>query len=130
MKCLNKTLLLLTLTFLSAFGLTSCGETDPYYETVEGQWELIAINDYPVAEYDVVEFTFYRGGTGIYGQYQGGFWVETRISWNIDVTSGGASYLNVYPGGGDMWSYMVHDYGTQIELTDLYNGNRLLFQAF
>lgn len=115
---------------IAAFAFLACGNDDPYYSPIEGNWELISIDGYPVAEYDVCEFSFYGNGRGLYGQYVGSQWVTYPIAWDFDFSPGGAGYLNVYPGGGDVWSYLVRNYGFQLEMTDLNTGQRLLFQSY
>lgn len=133
MKKLQSYFVLLAVSLIAALSLSSCG--DEYYETsyLEGRWELVSVNGYPVPEAAVSEFVFYANGTGSYGEYVNqmiGNWSTYPISWEWEQMPGGAEYLYVYPYGGGQWRYLLRLYPTQMELTDLDTGQVLLYQAF
>lgn len=132
MKKIKNVLLLFSLTVVAMLSLQSCGDDEPYFGSpVAGRWELVEVDGYPVVESEVCEFIFYSDGTGVYGQYQPyPQWNESSIAWELDYAAGGAEYLYVYPGYGQMWRYLVRLYPTEMELTDLDTGQRLLFSEY
>lgn len=131
-------LMLLLASLIIAIGFTSCDDDEPYYAEdflTSYNWELVAINGYSVNELNFCEFKFYNFGNGIYGSYNSyGNWNEIPIQWETAYAAGGAQYLYVYPAGsGETWEYMMRCYGgypAQLELTDLFTGDRLTFQAY
>lgn len=129
-KIFLRPLWILCLVIAVAATLTSCGDEYYDYSPIQGRWELVEIDGYPVSEMEVSEFTFYSGGTGVYGQYNPyPHWSVYQISWELDYADGGAEYLYVYPAGGGVWRYLLRLYPTYMELTDLDTGQRLVYDA-
>lgn len=125
--------MLAVVSVLAAVSLSSCG--DEYYEMsyLEGRWELVSIDGWPVNEIDVSEFVFYSNGTGSYGEYVTpslNSWSTYPITWEWEGTPGGAEYLYVYPYGGGVWRYLLRLYPTSMELTDLDTGRRLVYASY
>lgn len=124
-------LMLLAVVLLTAFATTSCGDEYYEYSPLEGRWELVEIDGYPVSEPEVSEFTFYSDGTGSYGQYNPyPQWNSSPISWEAECTGGGAEYLYIYTYGGGTWRYLLRLYPAYMELTDLISGQRLTYRAY
>lgn len=110
---------------------SSCGDEYYEYSPLEGRWELVEVDGYPVREIEVSEFTFYSDGTGIYGQYNNLYqWSTFPIRWEVDYAPGGAEYLYVYPYGGGCWRYLMRLHPTWLELTDLDTGQRLVYNSY
>lgn len=121
---------LLCLVAISALTFSSCGDEYYDYSPLEGSWELVEIDGFPVVESEVSEFTFFGDGSGVYGQYRPyPRWNESPISWEVDFTGAGAEYLYIYPYTGETWSYLLRLYPTYMELTDLTTGQRLTYRA-
>ncbi|MCM1518983.1 MAG: hypothetical protein NC117_10105 [Pseudoflavonifractor sp.] len=82
-----------------------------------GTWELIEDSYGQVTEADVVEYTFYSSGTGIYGYYTGyGYnlsWTEDPMNWDAWYDTGvGQNVLSVStPGGTQQYTYNFDSYG-------------------
>ncbi|MCM1347908.1 MAG: hypothetical protein NC338_00730 [Firmicutes bacterium] len=138
-KIIFRTAMMLAL-ILGLTAMTSCDD-DEYYSTdydilTAYNWELVAINGFPVSEIDVCEFEFYDFGNGLYGSYNSyGNWNTISINWELDYAPGGAQYLYVYPldGYGQTWQYLMRlsgGYSPLLELNDLATGDRLTFQAY
>ena len=121
---------LICLTVMAAVSFSSCGDETYDYSPLQGRWELYSVNGVVVPELSVSEFTFYSDGTGIYGQYNPtGQWYTYGITWETEITPGGAEYLYIYT-GTDVWSYLIRLYYDRMELTDLDTGDRLVYNAF
>lgn len=132
MKQIKNTLLLIVIAITATMTLSSCGDDNPYYGDYSwfaGRWELTSIDGYPVSEPEVCEFIFWDNGTGSYGQYRPyPQWNESPITWDVDYTGGGATYLTIYPYGGGVWQYLARFRDSYtLELTDLDTGQRLTF---
>lgn len=122
-------LLLLLLPLLSA--LSSCSDTDPYFESpLCGNWQLELVNGYAVPELDVSEFQFYSDGTGTFGQYnQNGGWSTYPITWYTDFV-GVTNYLYIDTWGGGTWIYQFKVYYDSLVLYDTLTGNTLTYTPY
>lgn len=132
MKIIKNRLLLLCLSLVALAGFTSCGDEYYDYTPIAGHWVLDRIDNHPVTEAEVVEFTIYSGGTGFYGQYNPyPNWSTYPIEWELKYGSGGAEYLYIYPGySQEVWRYIVKLYSDQMKLIDLDTGQELLFYEY
>ncbi len=118
-------------TLVTALSFSSCGEEEYYYSPLAGNWALVGIDGYPVAEADVVEFCLYDDGTGTYGQYyHPDVWSTVPLRWSIEETPGGAEYLHLHLYDGQHWVYMVRLYAWNMELIDLDTGRILTFEEY
>lgn len=132
MKAIKNKLLLLCLSVAALAGFSSCGDEYYDYVPIAGHWVLDRIDGIPAHESEIVEFTLYSDGTGVYGQYNPyPHWSTYYIEWALDYGAGGAEYLYIYPNHShEVWRYIVKLYSDQMKLIDLDTGQELLFYEY
>ena len=135
---MRKYLTLLFVAALAALTMTSCDDEGPnggypaptWYPS--GTWELVQDSYGMVPESQVVEYTFYRNGSGLYGYYNRyGSWVEDPMTWDAwyePVVGSDVMYVST-PGGSIQYTYHFNGYG-DLRLADYGNpGEWFIFQA-
>lgn len=87
---------------LSALSLSSCDD-EPVYPTLDpnlqGMWQLVAIDGYPVGGYDANWLQFYGDGSGTYFYYNNGLLQQMGLFYSVNY-----DWTQLYVDYADGWS--------------------------
>lgn len=127
-KKILRDILPLILILTASTALTGCDDGGGYWgppvpsggyfdPTLTGAWQLVQINNRPVAGYDVNYLDFYGGGSGRYYYYHNGQPYQERISYwcaagytrqtiTINYENGQSSTMNYWFSAGDTYLWL------------------------